>query len=63
MAGLITDDMVATIAVHGTPTQCADEIVARYGEWADRVCAYFPHYTAGDDLIAEFTAALKKASA
>jgi probable F420-dependent oxidoreductase len=63
MAGLITDDMVTTIAVHGTPDKCAAEIVARYGEWADRVCAYFPYYTAGDDLIAEFTAALKKASA
>jgi probable F420-dependent oxidoreductase len=63
MAGLITDDMVSTIGVHGTPAQCADEIVARYGDWADRVCAYFPYYTAGDDLIGEFTAALKKASA
>jgi probable F420-dependent oxidoreductase len=63
MAGLITDDMVSTIAVHGTPAQCAGEIVARYGDWADRVCAYFPYYTAGDDLMAEFTAALKTASA
>ena len=63
MAGLITDDMVSTIVVHGTPEQCAQEIVTRYGDWADRVCAYFPPYTAGDDLIGEFTAALKKASA
>jgi probable F420-dependent oxidoreductase len=63
MAGLITDDMVSTIAVHGTPEQCAREIVARYGQWADRVCAYFPYYTAGDDLIEEFTLAVKEASA
>jgi probable F420-dependent oxidoreductase len=63
MAGLITDEMVSTIAVHGTPEQCAHEIVTRYGEWADRVCAYFPHYDAGDDLIEEFAAALKRASA
>jgi probable F420-dependent oxidoreductase len=62
MAGLITDDMVSTIAVHGTPAECAAEIVARYGDWATRVCAYFPYYTAGDDLIADFTTALKEAS-
>jgi probable F420-dependent oxidoreductase len=63
MAGLITDDMISTIAVHGTPEQCAEEIVSRYGDWASRVCAYFPYYAAGDDLIGEFTAALKRASA
>ena len=63
MARLITDEMVSTIAVHGTPEQCAQEIVTRYGDWADRVCAYFPYYNAGDDLIAEFGAALKSASA
>jgi probable F420-dependent oxidoreductase len=63
MAGLITDDMVSTLAVHGTPDHCAEEIVARYGPWADRICAYFPYYTAGDDLIGEFTSAVKAASA
>ena len=62
MAGLITDEMVSTLAVHGTPVQCAEEIVSRYGEWADRICAYFPYYTAGDDLIGEFTSAVKVAS-
>jgi probable F420-dependent oxidoreductase len=51
MAGLITDEMVSTVAVHGTPEQCAQEI-----------CAYFPHYPAGDDLIGEFTSAVKAAS-
>ena len=63
MGRLITDEMVSTIGVFGTPVQCAEEIVARYGDWADRVCAYFPYYNAGDDLIAEFTVALKNASA
>jgi hypothetical protein len=63
MSGLITDDMISTIAVHGTPEQCAEEIVMRYGSWANRVCAYFPYYAASDDLIGEFTAALKRASA
>ncbi len=62
MTELISDDMVRTIAVHGTPDQVADEIVARYGD-CDRICAYFPGYAAGDDLIADFTAAVKAASA
>jgi probable F420-dependent oxidoreductase len=63
MAELITDDMINTIAVHGTPDQCAQEIVARYGQYATRVCAYFPFYGASDDLIAEFVEAVKRASA
>jgi probable F420-dependent oxidoreductase len=62
MGRLITDEMVSTIGVFGTPDQCAEEIVTRYGDWADRVCAYFPYYDASDNLIAEFTAALKNAS-
>jgi hypothetical protein len=63
MGTLINEDMIQTIAVHGTPDQVAAEIVARYGEYSNRVCAYFPFYAAGDDLIADFTAALKAASA
>jgi probable F420-dependent oxidoreductase len=63
MGSLITDEMVDTIAVHGTPAQCAAEIVARYGQWAERVCAYFPFYKADDDLIAEFADEVHKASA
>jgi hypothetical protein len=55
--------MIQTIAVHGTPDQVAEEIVARYGEYSNRVCAYLPFYQAGDDLLADFTAALKAASA
>ena len=62
MGTLITDEMVDTIAVHGTPDQVAAEIVRRYGLYSNRACAYFPFYEAGDDLIADFTAALKAAS-
>ncbi|SHN47501.1 TIGR03617 family F420-dependent LLM class oxidoreductase [Cryptosporangium aurantiacum] len=61
MAELVTDEMVDTLAVCGTPDQVAAEIVARYGE-CDRVCAYFPGYQAGDDLIADLAEALKSAS-
>ena len=45
MAELITDEMMHTIAVHGTPEQVAEEIVRRYGDCV-RICAYFPGYDA-----------------
>lgn len=61
MNGLITDEMVHTLAVHGTPDEVAAGIVARYGG-CDRVCAYFPGYRAGDDLIADFTTAMRSAA-
>ena len=61
MGELITDDVMNTIAVHGTPDEVAAEIMARYGD-CDRICAYFPGYTASDDLIADFVAAMKRAS-
>jgi probable F420-dependent oxidoreductase len=63
MGSLITDEMVDTIAVHGTPDQVAEETVRRFGAYSSRVCAYFPYYRAGDDLIADFTASLKAAGA
>jgi hypothetical protein len=61
MSELVTDEMLATIAVHGTPDEVAAEIVARYGH-CDRICAYFPGYPVGDDLIADFVAAIRAAS-
>jgi probable F420-dependent oxidoreductase len=61
MTKLITDDMVDTIAVHGTPDQVAAEVVARYGD-CDRICAYFPGYPAPDDLVADLVAAVRAAS-
>ena len=44
MATLITDEMIETIAVWGTPDQVAAEIVQRFGD-CDRICAYFPYST------------------
>jgi probable F420-dependent oxidoreductase len=61
MTALITDEMVQTLAVHGTPDQVAAEIVRRYGD-CDRVCAYFPGYPAGDDLVTDFVRAMRAAS-
>ncbi len=62
MTGLITDEMIHTLAVVGTPAQCAAEIVRRYEAHASRVCAYFPGYEVGDDLLGEFVEALRVAS-
>jgi probable F420-dependent oxidoreductase len=62
MTALVTDEMVDTIAVHGTPDRCAEEIVRRYGAHADRICAYFPYYDAPDELLAEFTSAFHRAT-
>jgi probable F420-dependent oxidoreductase len=53
MSSLISDEQMHTLAVHGTPDECAREIAQRYGRWADRICAYFPGYSVADDLIAE----------
>ena len=61
MRSLVTDEMVETLAVHGTPDAVAREIVDRYGD-CDRICAYFPGYRAGADLIADVVAALRDAS-
>jgi len=61
MASLITDEMVDTLGVHGTPDAVATEIIKRFGD-CDRICAYFPGYRADDDLIGDFVAALRAAS-
>jgi probable F420-dependent oxidoreductase len=62
MSNLITDEMMATIAVFGTPEECARQIVDRFGSDVSRICAYFPGYDAPDDLVAEFAATVKAAS-
>ncbi|WP_107656426.1 TIGR03617 family F420-dependent LLM class oxidoreductase [Nocardia suismassiliense] len=57
MTELIDDQMLRTLAVCGTPEQCAAEIVARFGAVADRICCYFPGYDPADahirDLVTE----------
>jgi probable F420-dependent oxidoreductase len=58
MSELIDDHMLRTLAVHGTPAQCAAEIARRFPD-CDRICAYFPFYPVTDELIAEFVAAVK----
>ena len=62
MSGLIDETMVRTIAVVGTPAECAREIVARFGDFSQRVCCYFPGYPTSDERIATLVAAIKEAS-
>jgi probable F420-dependent oxidoreductase len=58
MSGLITDTMVATIGVVGTPESCAAQIIERFGASASRVCCYFPGYPISDERIGELVTAL-----
>jgi probable F420-dependent oxidoreductase len=59
MFALITDDMISTLAVRGTPEECAAELGRRFGDIAERVCCYFPGY----DAPLESIGALRKALA
>lgn len=58
MFALVTDEMIATLAVRGTPAECATEIGRRFGDLADRVCCYFPGYDAPLDSIGALRAGL-----
>lgn len=58
MMALIDDDLLARIAVTGTPSDCADQIADRFGSLADRVCAYFPGYSPTAAQITELAARL-----
>ena len=58
MCGLVTDDLVETLAVVGTPQECAAELHRRFGDVADRVCAYFPGHDPGIEAIAALARAL-----
>ncbi len=59
MADLIDDIMLRTLAVVGTPEECAAQIVERFGDHAQRVCCYFPGYPISDERIGEVVAAIK----
>ncbi|WP_244930119.1 TIGR03617 family F420-dependent LLM class oxidoreductase [Nocardioides sp. W7] len=63
MMALVTDEMVATIGVRGTPEECAAEIGRRFGGVAERVCCYFPGYDAPLAQVGELATALRALSA
>lgn len=58
MFSLVSDAMLDTIAVAGTPEECAAEIHRRFGAVAGRVCGYFPGYDPPADQIAALAASL-----
>ncbi|MCE4268473.1 TIGR03617 family F420-dependent LLM class oxidoreductase [Rhodococcus globerulus] len=58
MASLITDPMLTTLAVVGTPEECATEIRRRFGNHATEVCCYFPGYDADPADVASMISAL-----
>jgi alkanesulfonate monooxygenase SsuD/methylene tetrahydromethanopterin reductase-like flavin-dependent oxidoreductase (luciferase family) len=59
MRALVSDEMVSTLAVSGTPQECAAELDRRFGDVAERVCAYFPGHDPGTEAIAALAAALR----
>jgi probable F420-dependent oxidoreductase len=59
MAELIDDDLLTTLAVRGTPEECAAEILRRFGDVAQRVCVYFPGYDIPDADIRSLAEALQ----
>jgi len=58
MRALISEDMVRTIGVVGTPEQCAAEIDRRFGEHVEEVCCYFPAYRPNPANLADLVTAL-----
>jgi probable F420-dependent oxidoreductase len=60
MRKLITNDMVETYGIVGTPNQCAAKIQSRYGKAASEVCCYFPGYQPSESVIADLVAALQR---
>jgi probable F420-dependent oxidoreductase len=59
MIDLIDDRMLRTLAVVGTPAECAAEIKDRFGDVAERVCAYFPGSTHPASTISALATALR----
>ena len=60
MIDRVDERMLETLAVRGTPEDCAAEVHRRFGDLTDRVCAYFPGYDPGPAAIADLVTALKQ---
>ena len=60
MIDLVDDAMLSTLAVTGTPEECAAEIRRRFGDVAERVCAYFPGSDPPAAEIGRLATALKQ---
>lgn len=60
MRALITDDMVRTYGIVGTPEQCAEEIHERFGARASDICCYFPGYSPSSAEVGDLIAAVQR---
>ena len=60
MRALITEEMVRTYGIVGSPEDCADEIEKRFGSLASDVCCYFPGYTPTSGAIADLVASVQR---
>ena len=58
MIGKVDERMLETLAVRGTPEECAAELQRRFGDIAERVCAYFPGYDPGVQQVRDLVSAL-----
>lgn len=59
MMALIDDTMLRTLAVVGTPAEAAAEIKSRFGDVAERICAYFPGSNHPPETIRALAEALR----
>lgn len=60
MRALITDDMVRTFGIVGTPQECATNIRNRFGAHVSDICCYFPGYTPTQSDVAELVAEVQR---
>ncbi|WP_193613445.1 TIGR03617 family F420-dependent LLM class oxidoreductase [Nocardioides lijunqiniae] len=58
MMALVDDTMLETLAVRGTPEECAAELTRRFDDQAERVCAYFPGYEPPLDQVSALASSL-----
>ncbi|MFE7743767.1 TIGR03617 family F420-dependent LLM class oxidoreductase [Nocardia sp. NPDC057455] len=58
MRALVSDEMVRTIGVAGTPEECAAQIRTRFGAGIGEVCCYFPGYAPNAADVADLVEAL-----
>ncbi len=58
MIARVDERMLETLAVRGTPEECAAELQRRFGDLTDRVCTYFPGYDPGVQQVRDLVRAL-----
>ena len=60
MRALITDEMVRTFGIVGTPQECATNIQNRFGTHVSDICCYFPGYTPSQADVADLVAEVQR---